>query len=135
MNPFKKNHATKEQRQEQKRREELVKNLYQLLVENCANAQDLKTRCEIVNEMINSEGAKQLEEYKRKIGDMQFSYLNLKAQDGKGKEVEQKIIDFLVDEKISTAQTILQTWIVSVDAFMRKEMLERKADSLKIEFK
>ncbi len=132
---FKKNHIPKEARIEQNRREELIKQLYQLLVENCANAQDLKTRVEVVNEMINNKGAKLLQDYKDNLGQMKFGDLNLEAQDGKGKEVEQKVMDFFKDETVQVAQTLLQTWIISMDAFMRKDMLERPADSLKIEFK
>ena len=136
-NPFsyKKNHVPKEVRKEQKRREDVVRNLYQLLLENCSNAQDLKSRVEIVNEMINHEGAKRLEEFKQGIAKEKFSFLDLKAQDGKGKETEQKIIDFFKDETVATTQTILQTWMVSHDAFVRKLMLESKPEDLKVEFK
>lgn len=135
MKLFKKNHRPKEQRVEEKRREELIKSLYQILLKNCANAQDLKTRVEIVNNQINGVGAKLVKDFQDNLGKQAFSTLGLKAQDGKGSEVEQMIIDLLANEKIEVAQTLLQTWIVTMDAFMRKDMLERSADSLKIEFR
>lgn len=112
-----------------------MKQLYQLLVDNCENAQDLKTRVEVVNEQINAVGAKLVKEYQDNLGKQNLSTLELKAQDGKGKEVEQMVIDLLKDEPLSTAQTILHAWMITHDAFVRKQLLESKPTDLKVEFK
>lgn len=134
-NPFKKNHIKKEDRLEMKRREEILRAFRELLYSSCENAQDLKTRAEVVDKMIDAKGEELLKAYKQTLAKDKFSVLNLKAQDGKGKEIEQKIIDFFADETLEVAQTLIQNWLMIHDAFVRKELLERKADSLDIHFK
>jgi len=134
MKLFKKN-KTKEQRQEERRREELIRNLRELLMAHCDNAQDLYTRVDIVIKQIDERGAKRLQDYKDSMGKERFGDWNLKAQDGKGKEVEQMIIDLFKEETVTVAETIMDSWKHIHDAFVRKELLERKPETLKIEFK
>lgn len=134
-NPFKKNHLTKEQRAEQKRREQLIRDFAAMLIPLCPNAQDLYTRVDVVIKQIDERGARRLEDYKKGMGQEKFGDWHLVAQDGKGQDIEQKIIDFFMDETVVVAETLMDSWKQIHDAFVRKELLERPADSLKIEFK
>lgn len=132
--PFKQN-KNKEQKAEEKRREEIIRNLRDLLMANCENAQDLYTRVDVVIHQIDAKGAKRLEDYKTSMGQERFGDWNLVAQDGKGKEVEQMVIDLFKDETVMVAETIMDTWKKIHDAFARKDLLERKPSEFKIEFK
>lgn len=135
-NPFKgnKNHLTKEQRQEGKRREDLIRGLHELLL-GCENAQDMRTRVEVIHDQINHEGERLLQEYKSSLAKQSLASLNLKATDGKGKEIEEKLLQFFADERIEVAQTLMQNWFMIHEAYCRKDLLERKPETLKIHFK
>lgn len=134
-NPFKKNHMTKEQRQEQKRRENMLKEFSKHLVTNCENAQDLYTRVDIVVKQIDQRGAQRLEDYKRSMGEERFGDWELTAQEGRGRNVEQMVIDFFEHETVAVAETLMDTWKRIHDASVRKELLERKPDTLNFGFK
>lgn len=135
MQLFKKNHKPKSQRQEEKRREDLIRGLSQLLHENCDSAQEMKTRVEIIDRMVDQKGEDLIKAYKQSLAKDKFSSLGLVAQDGKGKETEQKIMEFFANETLEVAQTLLQQWTIIHDAFVRKLMLESKPADLKIHFK
>lgn len=126
---------SKEQRQEQRRREDLMRHLYVLLVSGCDSAQDMKTRTEVVFHQMDAEGAKKMEAFKKGLGEEVLGTWGLKPQEGKGSKVEEQILDLLSNETVQVAQTILQAWQITHDAFVRKDMLERKPNELKIEFK
>lgn len=93
----------------------------------------MKTRVEIVNAQINQKGTGLVEEYKRELGQKPFSALELKAQDGKGQDIEQLVIDSLANETVQIAQTVINNFQLAHDAWVRREMLERPSDSLKID--
>lgn len=133
LDRFKKNHLTKEQKAEDKRKRALMHDLYAMLKERCTSAQDMKTRSEVVYAQLEAILAKRQEDYKNDLSKQLLSTWEVKAQDGKGKEIEQAIIDMFGNEELRTVDSVLRGWHTAHDAFVRKDMLERSTDSLKIE--
>jgi len=93
----------------------------------------MKTRVEAVYHALELEKAKKLNAFQDEIKSQALGQWDVKPLVGKGVEIEQKILDILVDEKMETVAKLLSEYPMIIDGFIRKEMLARKPESLKME--
>lgn len=133
-NPFNRNHATKEQRIEEKRRRLLIKDqLYPLLVSECENAQHMKSRVESTLQALKLSHAKKVNAFNDDLSKQKLREWFVQPLEGKGADIEQKVLDLLADEPMATVEVLLQNWLTAFDAFAMKDLLTRKPDTLLME--
>jgi uncharacterized protein YajQ (UPF0234 family) len=94
---------------------------------------ELSRRIEAVSKATEVNITKRVIDFKESLKAKKFGELEVKALEGRGDKLEQKIIELLKDESLKVVDEIATRFPQVIQACIQKEMMERKPNSLKIE--
>jgi hypothetical protein len=130
----KKGQVARAQKREQERIIGIVRDqILQLLLAECENVMELSRRIEAVSKATEVNITKRVIDFKESLKAKKFGELEVKALEGRGDKLEQKIIELLKDESLKVVDEIATRFPQVIQACIQKEMMERKPNSLKIE--
>jgi hypothetical protein len=112
----------------------LLKEIWDYAVANFETIAQFQTSIHAVSQAIQSEFEKQVYSYKANLEQSSLDNLLVKPFPGKGEQQEAELLKLLGKESVSFSKTFVDTLENMINGMIRKEMLERKPDTLKITF-
>ena len=94
----------------------------------------MKRRLESANQALELEIMTRVGEFKKQLEGEILASWGVKPLKGKGEEIEQEIFEILQGEKIQMVAELLANLPRILDTFILDEMIQRKPETLKVNF-